>query len=333
MATVDLHLLLVGIDQQVVECIRSAFEHGAGSVLISTAANIAALSRYVATSEPDVVVIDAHQFLQSVTHVSQSNLGFRFPLIVVGRAARPADAATAYRLGALDFVTCDKRGLADLRLSAHRVTKEFQRRHERIAETDSLTRFRSIVDMFRDFVAVLSLDGRTKYLNPAGRRVVGLEPEADITVSDLADFFTTWELEKLQNNYIPEAIDYGFWRGELTMLHRSGDEFGASILLLPNRINGEVDSISIIARANRDEQKYKQWSQEAAVARQRLKALTAREKQVFDLVVSGKPNKTIARELFLAEKTIEKHRARIKLKLDVSSIAALVRIGVLAELP
>lgn len=333
MATLDVHLLLVGIDQQIVECIRSAFEEGAGSVLISTAANLTALSRYVATSEPDVVVVNLDHFLKSAPQKSPCRIAFRYPVVVASRDARPADIANAYRMGALDFVKCEKHGIAHMRDLTQHVIKEFQHRRERFIEIDPLARFRSIVDMIRDLVAVFSLDGRASYLNPAGRRVVGLEPDGDITVADLADFFTTWELEKLQKNYIPEAIDYGFWRGELTMLHRSGHSFGASILLLPNRRNGEVDSVSIIARANSDEQRFKQWSQEAAVARQKLKALTEREKQVFDLVVSGKPNKMIARELFLAEKTIEKHRARIKVKLDVSSIAELVRIGVVAELP
>jgi len=53
--------------------------------------------------------------------------------------------------------------------------------------------------------------------------------------------------------------------------------------------------------------------------------LTAREVQVFDRVVAGKPNKIIAAELGAAERTVKAHRARVMQKMRVSSLAELVR--------
>ena len=50
--------------------------------------------------------------------------------------------------------------------------------------------------------------------------------------------------------------------------------------------------------------------------------LTARELQVLRLVAAGKTNKAIAAELFLSEKTIDRHLSNIFDKLDVSSRAA-----------
>jgi DNA-binding NarL/FixJ family response regulator len=50
--------------------------------------------------------------------------------------------------------------------------------------------------------------------------------------------------------------------------------------------------------------------------------LTARELQVLHLVAAGKTNKAIAGELFLSEKTVERHVSNIFTKLDVSSRAA-----------
>jgi DNA-binding CsgD family transcriptional regulator len=52
------------------------------------------------------------------------------------------------------------------------------------------------------------------------------------------------------------------------------------------------------------------------------RGLTARELQVLTLVAAGKTNKTIARALFLSEKTIDRHVSNIFAKLDVSSRAA-----------
>jgi DNA-binding CsgD family transcriptional regulator len=50
--------------------------------------------------------------------------------------------------------------------------------------------------------------------------------------------------------------------------------------------------------------------------------LTRRERQVLRLVAAGKTNKAIAAELFLSEKTIDRHVSNILTKLDVPSRAA-----------
>jgi DNA-binding CsgD family transcriptional regulator len=52
-------------------------------------------------------------------------------------------------------------------------------------------------------------------------------------------------------------------------------------------------------------------------------ALTAREREVGDLVSRGLTNREIARDLFLSEKTVESHLSRIFAKLGVSSRAEL----------
>lgn len=50
--------------------------------------------------------------------------------------------------------------------------------------------------------------------------------------------------------------------------------------------------------------------------------LSAREVQVLRLVAEGKTNRAIATELFISERTVERHVSNIFLKLDVSSRAA-----------
>jgi ATP/maltotriose-dependent transcriptional regulator MalT len=57
-------------------------------------------------------------------------------------------------------------------------------------------------------------------------------------------------------------------------------------------------------------------------ATQRSHPLTERELQVLRLVAAGKTNKAIAAELFLSDKTIERHLSNIFSKLDVRSRAA-----------
>jgi len=57
----------------------------------------------------------------------------------------------------------------------------------------------------------------------------------------------------------------------------------------------------------------------------RLAMLSEREREVMDLVVTGRKNKQIADELRISIKTVEAHRARIMEKMGVSSIAELVQ--------
>ena len=53
--------------------------------------------------------------------------------------------------------------------------------------------------------------------------------------------------------------------------------------------------------------------------------LTAREREVFHLIVEGMTTKEIARKLDISAKTAENHRARVLDKLDVRNTAELVR--------
>ena len=61
-----------------------------------------------------------------------------------------------------------------------------------------------------------------------------------------------------------------------------------------------------------------------AEIQQRLDRLTVRERQVLEGLISGKPNRQIASELNLSEKTIEFHRAKIMEKMRAGSFADLM---------
>ena len=59
---------------------------------------------------------------------------------------------------------------------------------------------------------------------------------------------------------------------------------------------------------------------------ERLSRLTPRERQVCDLVIKGLLNKQIGSELGMTEKTVKVHRGQVMRKLEVHSVAALVRL-------
>jgi len=58
-----------------------------------------------------------------------------------------------------------------------------------------------------------------------------------------------------------------------------------------------------------------------------LAALTGREKEVFELVIRGMPNDSIAQTLNISRRTVETHRSRILHKLHAHSVADLMRFA------
>ena len=71
--------------------------------------------------------------------------------------------------------------------------------------------------------------------------------------------------------------------------------------------------------------------QEVRAVRQRQASLTAREQDLLDAVLAGKPNKLIAAELGISLKTVEQHRGRMMAKMQARKVADLFRMLHLVE--
>ncbi|HMF08016.1 MAG TPA: response regulator transcription factor, partial [Thermoanaerobaculia bacterium] len=92
-----------------------------------------------------------------------------------------------------------------------------------------------------------------------------------------------------------------------------GDEEGASL---------EMDAARKVFESLGARPDLEGFAEPARRAGERPHGLTARELQVLRLVASGKTNKRIAAELFVSEKTVDRHLSNIFDKLDVPSRAA-----------
>ena len=65
-----------------------------------------------------------------------------------------------------------------------------------------------------------------------------------------------------------------------------------------------------------------------AEAESPLERLSAREREVLQLVVEGKSSAEIAETLFLSPKTVETYRSRLMQKLDIGDVPSLVKFAI-----
>jgi PAS domain S-box-containing protein len=125
----------------------------------------------------------------------------------------------------LDFA----QGLADhvaLAVSNARLVASLRRElDQRRAAQEEARTFVALVETSSDFIAMASLEGQVLYVNAAGRRLLGLDPDADVRAMKLGDFHTRDGLARA-------AIirERGWWQGEGVLRHFKTGE------MIPTRV-------------------------------------------------------------------------------------------------
>lgn len=110
--------------------------------------------------------------------------------------------------------------------------------------------------------------------------------------------------------------------GDIPMAVEAMQKGAISFIQKPFRDQELLDDIGIALERDRAQQLDAQTREEIG---ERIEQLTKREREVMDLVVAGKPNKVVAYELDVSQRTIEIHRARVMEKMHARSLAELVR--------
>lgn len=129
--------------------------------------------------------------------------------------------------------------------------------------------------------------------------------------------------QTLKNRAISLPIIFLTGHGDLAMAVQAMKTGACDFLEKPCKDQVLLDAVTRAVQRNIDDCRANTKSHTAQTA---LAALTAREREVAQLMAAGKPNKIIARELGISEKTVQVHRHNTMEKLGVHSAAEITRL-------
>jgi FixJ family two-component response regulator len=173
-----------------------------------------------------------------------------------------------------------------------------------------------------------------RLLRASGYQVEGFDsPRAFLERADLGDLpaclvldlqmpgMTGLEVQRQLDQRLPIVFLTG--HGDMN----SGVEAmkGGALDFLPKPVC-EADLLAAVERALKRACIESQRRHERADIEERMSHLTRREREVMELVVTGRLNKQVASDLGAAEKTIKIHRARVMEKMKARSIVELVQL-------
>lgn len=149
---------------------------------------------------------------------------------------------------------------------------------DRIRAEREMRRLARIVEEAPDFIGSTDRDGRLTFLNPAGRRLLGLPDGEKLGELHLTSLHPETISKVISEHAVPQAVAYGEWSGETAILSADGSAIPILQVLIAHRgEDGQLLHLSTIARD----------ISERKAAEEKLRESEARFRGTFDNAAIG----------------------------------------------
>lgn len=132
--------------------------------------------------------------------------------------------------------------------------RDITERKQREEERDRLV---AILEGTSDLIGIVNADYKPIYINQAGRAMLGLGREEDISALHIEQFHPPQVFNTLLRGGLAEAEKSGVWRGETELVNRFGNKIPLSQVIIAHKGNdGRVAYWSTVARDIADQKQY-----------------------------------------------------------------------------
>ncbi len=130
--------------------------------------------------------------------------------------------------------------------------------------------------------------------------------------------------ESLEKSGVKIPIIFVTAHGDVPMTSRAMKAGAIEFLMKPFQ---KDDLLAAIHLGLERDRVWREQQAEVSVLQARFESLTAREREVMELVVTGLTNKEVASRLGISEVTTKMHRGQVTRKMQADSLPALVRMA------
>lgn len=114
-----------------------------------------------------------------------------------------------------------------------------------------ISRLASVVENSPDFIGIATIEGKPLFLNDAGRKLVGIENDAQLFESAVVDFFYDTDRDIVTEQIIPTVMNKGKWSGDIYFRHFTTNEsipVWFDIFRIDDPITGEPINLATVTR-------------------------------------------------------------------------------------
>ncbi|MCC6209138.1 MAG: PAS domain-containing protein, partial [Gammaproteobacteria bacterium] len=155
-----------------------------------------------------------------------------------------------FAVASIEDVSAARASEDESRRAAKALSERVEREARKRAEAEGVrSRLMAMIDRIPSLVASADRTGVLSYLNPSGRALMGMSPEASASGLTLLSCQACSERARIAEQALPAARRDGVWSGDSVLAACDGSEFRSTLTIIAHRDqNGELQGYSMLAR-------------------------------------------------------------------------------------